>query len=182
MPADVVFDTVRPLFSGEFWNGLVPFLKAFGFVVTVFSFGGILIVIVRSRAIPVRQAPSTTRAISSTLRAQGDVRKQHIARGEWEDLIARLERQTEPRDYKAAIIEADALVDHVLRAYEYQGETMADRMRALEPGHMPSINMLWAAHKVRNDIAHDPRYIVSPREGAETLRRYKEALKDLGAL
>jgi len=59
-------------------------------------------------------------------------------------------------ELKHAVIEADKLVDFILKKKGYYGETFADRLRSAEPyiDH-ETYQGLWDAHKVRNQIAHD---------------------------
>ena len=59
-------------------------------------------------------------------------------------------------ELKHAVLEADKLVDFVLRKKGYKGETFADRLRSAEKyiDHGTYQN-LWDGHKIRNQIAHD---------------------------
>lgn len=186
MPTNIILDSVRSFLSLQLWENAVPALKAFGVVVSLFSIAGIVVVAIKSTARARMQQPIQHTPTSSELAPvhTSDIRAQHIARKQWMTLVEKLEQQTEPRDYKLAIIEADALVDYVLQEHGYIGETMADRIRAIQPGDMATVGIeeLWVAHKVRNDIAHSPQRIVSSREGQETLRRYKHVLEELHAL
>ncbi len=166
--------------------------KALAVVVTVLSVLGIAYVAIKSmemRHMP-RNAVHTDAAIWQPLQKSGSIegvpvrlqalRDSTIMR--WHEIVERLAKQQEPKDYKSAVIEADGLVDVVLRAEGYPGETMGDRMRTVSREQLPHIDDLWKAHKVRNDIAHDPHYIVSPREGHDTILIYKQVLEELGAL
>ena len=101
---------------------------------------------------------------------------------QWHRIVEKVDSQQGEKDYKAALIEADALVDGALRANGFSGETMGDRLRAIPIGRLSSTDDIWKAHRVRNEIAHDPHYVVSPREGHDMMRIYKKALEELGAL
>ena len=59
-------------------------------------------------------------------------------------------------ELKHAVMEADKLVDFVLRKKGYKGETFADRLRNAEKhiDHSTYQN-LWDGHKIRNQIAHN---------------------------
>lgn len=163
----------------------MPALKALGVVVSLFSIAGIVVVAIKSAARARLHRPSYRPSVPVDLGSiPASKQEKRVAREQWTALVEKLERQPEPRDYKLAIIEADALVDTVLQERGYSGETMADRMRAIRPGDLATVGIeeLWAAHKVRNDIAHNPQRIVSSREGQETLRRYKHVLEELHAL
>lgn len=63
-------------------------------------------------------------------------------------------------ELKHAVLEADKLIDHILKLKGYAGETFADRLRAAE-NHMDAATYqrLWEAHKVRNQIAHQDNHL-----------------------
>lgn len=66
-----------------------------------------------------------------------------------------------------AVIEADKLVDYILKAKGYAGETFADRLRSAEKYMNKNIyQSIWYGHKVRNLIAHE-----SARIDKDTLRQ-----------
>lgn len=59
-------------------------------------------------------------------------------------------------ELKHAVIEADKLVDFILKKRGFAGETFADRLRSAEKKiDQANYQNLWNAHKVRNQIAHD---------------------------
>lgn len=57
---------------------------------------------------------------------------------------------------KHAVMEADKLVDFILRKKDYRGDTFADRLRSAEQYmDQSTYQNLWDGHKIRNQIAHD---------------------------
>lgn len=80
-----------------------------------------------------------------------------------------------------AILNADKLLDQALKDRRFSGEKMADRMKAAE-GKWTKVNNVWAAHKVRNRLAHEPDVRISYELVLQTLSAFKQALKDLGAI
>jgi hypothetical protein len=59
-------------------------------------------------------------------------------------------------ELRHAVIEADKLVDYVLKKKGYGGETFADRLRNAEKDiDQKTYQNLWKAHKIRNQIAHE---------------------------
>ena len=57
---------------------------------------------------------------------------------------------------KHAIMEADKLVDFLLKKKGYQGHSFADRLRAARDNTSPKLyDEVWKGHKVRNKVAHD---------------------------
>jgi len=62
----------------------------------------------------------------------------------------------ETMEPKLAVIEADKLADMVLRKAGVRGESMADRLRAVEKTIDRSVyQRMWEAHKVRNELVHE---------------------------
>lgn len=86
-------------------------------------------------------------------------------------------------DWKLAVMSADAVTDEALIDIKLEGETMADRLKTLgESRRLRSYETVWDAHKVRNEIAHDPRRLLSQEEARRVIQYYEEALKELGAM
>lgn len=167
--------------------------KAFAVIVILFSIAGMVYVIVKSGEAR-RRRPKDELVRANTAMEEDVFQTPHdlqntreftalrdmtIAR--WRSMEEQLTTE-ERKDYKKAIIEADALVDAALRTHGFSGETMGERMREVTRDRLPSIEDLWQAHRVRNAIAHDPHYMVSLREGHDTMQIYKKVLEDLGAL
>ena len=77
-------------------------------------------------------------------------------RNEIEELL-RSDNQIELRH---AVMEADKLIDWILKKKGYSGVTFADRLRSAKkdiPEHI--YNNIWQGHKIRNQIAHEDRDI-----------------------
>jgi len=86
---------------------------------------------------------------------------------------------TEPSRH-LAILNADKLLDTALKARGFKGETMGERMKSAKKSFRNN-NVVWAAHKLRNQIAHE-EVNVKPQTTKQALSAFKGALKDLGAL
>lgn len=84
-------------------------------------------------------------------------------------------------NYKLAVIEADKLLDEVLKSMYFGGNTMADRLK-LASYKFPKLKRVWWAHKVRNLVVHDARYALRHGETKVVLRLFKRALKEFNAL
>ena len=96
--------------------------------------------------------------------------------------IQELMVSTNPSDWNMAVLHADSLLDEVLIRFGYQGESMADRLKIVDPHQMPSLDRIWSAHRLRNSIAHDPG-LQNTRETIEyAIKTYEQALKELGLM
>lgn len=80
-----------------------------------------------------------------------------------------------------AILKADSLLDRALKERGFKGETMGERMGAAGRVFTKS-DLVWAAHKLRNKIAHEEGPRLNSKLVKRVLASFKQALKDVGAL
>lgn len=83
--------------------------------------------------------------------------------------------------WQLAIFEADKLLDLALKQLNYGGQTMGERLKDAH-GTFSNVESVWAAHKLRNRLAHEQRVPINGVVVDKALRSFKSALKDLGAL
>lgn len=83
--------------------------------------------------------------------------------------------------YTIAILNADKLVDHALREKGFKGQTMGERLKDARNA-LPHRDNIWQAHKLRNQIAHEPDAKATYDEARRALAQFKQTLKDLGAI
>ena len=83
--------------------------------------------------------------------------------------------------YQFAILSADKLLDKALKESGVPGETMGDRLKQSDR-LLQDINGVWAAHKMRNRIAHEVGGNINKVVAKRMLAIYRNALKDLGAI
>ena len=79
--------------------------------------------------------------------------------------------------WQVAIIQADKLLDQALKERGFTGETMGERLKSSHAG-----DKVWAAHKVRNRIAHEADVRLNAVMVGQALRGFKQGLKNVGAL
>lgn len=88
-------------------------------------------------------------------------------------------KKSEPASYQLAVLNADKLLDHALKELGIAGQTMGDRMKTVA---WSNANAVWASHKLRNQIAHEPDVRVSYDTARRALAGFKLGLKDIGAI
>lgn len=101
-------------------------------------------------------------------------------RTQWIKIERQLVRDQEA-SYHLTILNADKLLDQALRQRGFKGETMGERMRSAKES-WSSANNVWSAHKIRNQIAHEPDVKVRYEDARRSLAAFKQGLKDLGAI
>lgn len=86
-------------------------------------------------------------------------------------------------DWRLAIIEADIYLDRVLDQKGFYGDTLGDKFKQISPEQLPSIQIAWEAHKVRNRIAHDGSgFVLTMPEARRVLSYYEIVFRDLGVI
>jgi len=80
-------------------------------------------------------------------------------------------------DLRQGIMEADKLLDYALARMGHHG-SLGTKLKK-SPKLFRNINDVWAAHKVRNDIAHKINYKVDEKTYKATMLKFKQAFKDL---
>lgn len=77
-----------------------------------------------------------------------------------------------------AVMDADKLLDYVLKCYGYEGN-LGEKLKVAK-GHFSDLNGVWSAHKLRNTVAHELVQL-NKDDARRALRQFKQALNDLGA-
>ena len=80
-----------------------------------------------------------------------------------------------------SVLEADKLLDYVMKQQGYPGETMADRLRVAQK-EFSNRDAVWRAHKLRNSMAHDIDFDLVKSQAMGALNDFERALKELKAL
>ncbi len=95
--------------------------------------------------------------------------------------IERSLTKDQPASYHLSVLNADKLLDHALKESGYKGKTMGERLKGAG-GKFSNRNAVWASHKLRNQIAHEPDVQVKYDTARRALASFKQALKDVGAI
>jgi len=99
----------------------------------------------------------------------------------WIQIKQKLETKKES-DYKLAILEADKILDDLLKRMMVRGKDMGKRLKQINEELLPSIKRLRQSHRVRNKIAHKRDYHLSYSEAERVLENYETALRELRIL
>ncbi len=97
----------------------------------------------------------------------------------WQE-IEQLMKLGQPSNYARAVLEADKLLDHILKSYRAPGMTMGDRLKASQNKFsQEGYNAAWQAHKVRNELAHSTTYELMDYTAKAAIVNYKKAIDEL---
>ena len=87
-----------------------------------------------------------------------------------------------PQSSNMSVVEGDKLLDKALLEMGLSGRTMGERLKKCGKEKFSQTNAVWNAHKLRNQIAHEPGFKLEYHQAKHALAIYKQALRDLGAI
>lgn len=97
----------------------------------------------------------------------------------WQE-IEQLMQLGSPSNYSRAVLEADKLLDHILKGFRAPGTTMGDRLKASQNRFSKEgYNAAWQAHKVRNELVHNSEFQVMDYTAKEAINNFKKAIDEL---
>lgn len=83
------------------------------------------------------------------------------------------------QQWRLAILEADIMLNELLDAKGYRGETMGDKMKSVDRADFNTIDIAWEAHKIRNRIAHEgSAHLLNAREARRVVGLYERIFRE----
>jgi len=96
----------------------------------------------------------------------------------WEKVI-KYANSNNASDWRLAIIEADVILEELLRTIGYKGESVGEILKSVDKNEFLTIEDAWEAHKVRNAIAHSGgEFQLSERETKRVLALFEKVFKE----
>lgn len=111
---------------------------------------------------------------------QYEVGDREALRRRWQEVESLLDAPGEMSP-KLAVIEADKLLDHALKALAMPGETLGERLKFAAYKY-PKLQDVWWAHRVRNRLVHEASYRLDRVIARKAIRSFRNALKMMGAI
>lgn len=96
----------------------------------------------------------------------------------WQNILDHME-SLNSSDWKQAILEADIMLADILDRLSLPGDTIGDKLKAVEKSDFLTIDNAWEAHKVRNQIAHEGSdFLLSQREAKRVIELYRTVFEE----
>ncbi len=97
---------------------------------------------------------------------------------QWERILTHTDSLNE-NDWKLSIIEADIMLNDLLDKLFLPGETIGEKLKAVEKSDFTTVESAWEAHKIRNRIAHDgATFVLNQHETKRVIALYKEVFDE----
>lgn len=98
----------------------------------------------------------------------------------WQEIEDLLKRPGE-MNYKLAVMEADKLLDYILKSMSMAGKDMGERIR-FASFKFGRLRKVWWAHALRNQLVHEATFSLGYGTAKRAVKTFKKALQELGAL
>ena len=103
----------------------------------------------------------------------------NFAMAKWQE-IEQLMQLGNPSNYSRAVLEADKLLDHLLKGHRAPGLTMGDRLKASENKFShEAYQAAWEGHKVRNELVHSSQYELTNFMARGAIQNFQKAINEL---
>ncbi len=179
----ILYELLAGVRSPTIQTDLLTLLAHFWLIISSLSFlfsAGVLAIFIyctlRYRQIIALDAPRYA-TVHDAIHAEEEVEHKR-----WKHVLALIESPHES-DWRQAIIEADIILYDALEHDGYPGESVGEKLKAVDPRKIASLQEAWEAHKVRNDIAHQgSAYELSDTLAYRTIQRYETVLREFGEI
>jgi hypothetical protein len=96
----------------------------------------------------------------------------------WERVITHI-NSANASDWRLAIIEADVMLDELLKTIGAHGDSLGERLKSIDNSEMTTLDNAWEAHRVRNQVAHQGAdYPLSEREAKRAISLYESVFRE----
>jgi hypothetical protein len=158
------------------WPYLFAFVKYFLIFLTVLFAAGIVLVLIRiqgSFKIRIREA------VEEAMEA-GRLPKTRVQK-RWEIIISNVE-SSNSENYKKAVVLAEKLFDDVLKAANFSGEDLENRLKKVPENQLDfKDDIIWSS-KLKNKILSDENLEIDHEEAKRAVYVFERALKELNIL
>lgn len=179
----LIYETALGVRGTSFQMDLVTLLSQFWITVTVIAFllSAALLGVFIFATLRYRQINALEESKYATIHDAHHA-EDVVEESRWKHVLTLIESAHE-NDWRQAIIEADIILHDALEEAGYYGASVGDKLKAIPPQRLASLQMAWDAHKVRNDIAHQGvAFALSDHLAYRTIQQYETVLRELGAV
>jgi len=156
-------------------SGVISVLKIISVIISILLIAAIVFLIYKLK----KGIKESLERVEESISAPGLTKKVFDER--WKPVEEKMELDDESA-WKLAVIEADKILDDVLKRIGFQGEDMGERLKQITRDQLASIDEVWQAHKIRNNIVHTPDFQINKSQAQRAIEIYQKALEDMEAL
>ena len=146
-------------------------------ILSIFCLAIIIFSLVRMYEIQIYDKKEIEHEIHSALLKQKE--RDRVANPRWHYIQTLVESPNES-DWRVAIIEADSMMEEVLKEKGLTGNTVSELLESAKDSGYRNIQDAWDAHLVRNQIAHvGSEFPISQVEGRRVIKMFENFFEEL---
>ena len=149
-------------------------LSIISFLLALIVISSLIVILLKDRAQPIRKS---FKPEENSNQENSKVLDQGLVQAKWAEI--KTMQNSGPSGLKAALIDADKLLDYCMIGKGFAGETMGDRLKS-GGSRFNNLNAVWSAHKLRNQIAHEVEHDLVPEQIKRAINDLGLAIRDLG--
>lgn len=170
--------------SGSFWDRMMyyfldhiwPIWQLIAAIVSALALAGIIHNSWKLRAINIEEQKIYNPLFPSSVLDGAQVIEPKNEK--WEKVI-KYANSSDASDWRLAIIEADVMLEKLLRIIGYKGESVGEMLKSVDKKEFLTIEHAWEAHKVRNAIAHSGGdFQLNERETKRVIALFEKVFKE----
>ncbi len=169
-----VGNAIIDFFVATNWTRAVFALKIFSFIISTAMLFAIGWVLKKHRGI----SAAYLKPASKTMGQEIDPQVAYYEREEWNNII-KLWSSASLAEKRLSLIDADALLDNVLRERGVPGDTLGERFTSPEMPPLSNMHEVYFAHKFRNELVHESGATFDLVDAQTAFTAYERALKEL---
>lgn len=97
-------------------------------------------------------------------------------RKKWAKIREKMQAENEA-SWKVAIIEADTIIDDLIKRMKYKGENMGERLENIPVGQIENVAELKIAHEIKNQIVQEESFQLTKEKAEEAMGYYENFLR-----
>lgn len=186
--AQALFNSLANLGSGSLWGVIVeyfiehiwPVWKLVTVIISGLAIVGIIHNYRKLTAINIEEAAIYGVIPGSALPEEEEYVE---AKNEkWEKVLQYMNSDNSS-DWRLAIIEADVILEDLLRSLGYRGDSVGEMLQSVDKSDFITIEDAWQAHKVRNSIAHSRgNFQLNERETRRVVALFEKVFEEFDVI
>lgn len=171
---DISLSELWAKFVLYFIEHILPIVEIVGVFVVIFATIGIVYNLKKLNKI--REEERLVYGLAEDL--VGNEKDMIVLNEKWVSVVKHI-NSISPSDWKLAIIEADIMLDELLKVSGYHGDSLGEMLKSVEKSDFLTIESAWEAHKIRNQIAHEGSdFLLNEREAKRVIALYEGVFKE----
>ena len=163
-----IWDVIISIFTDEVLGAFIRFILVIAIIA--------LVAFIIYTLMQIKKIENDESIKISDIKAPKDDRS--VKNERWEK-IKRLVESNNPAEWKVAIFEADSILEEMTQKMQIKGDTLGDRLKNAEPSDFQTLQNAWAAHKVRNNIAHQGgTFELSHKDAQEAIKNFEVVFQE----